>query len=97
MENSVLNIKKKIIPILKRHDVKRAAIFGSYAREEENKKSDIDVLIEFKEESNKGLLDLVGLKLNLEKALNRKVDIVEYPAIKPLLRNRILREQIPIL
>ncbi len=34
MKNSVLSIKKKIIPVLKRHDVKRAAVFGSFAREE---------------------------------------------------------------
>ena len=97
MRDSILEIKKKIAPILKRHDVKRAAVFGSFVRGEENEKSDIDVLIEFRGGSDKGLLDLVGLKLDLEEALNRKVDIVEYPAIKPLLKNIILREQIPIL
>ena len=97
MENSVSDIKQKIVSILKRHGVKRAAVFGSFARGEENQKSDIDVLIEFEKGNNKGLLDLVGLKLDLEEALSRKVDVVEYPAIKPLLRDRILKEQVPIL
>ncbi len=97
MRDFILKIKKRITPILKRHDVRRAAVFGSFSRGEENKESDIDVLIEFEEKSDKGLLDLVGLKLDLEKELDRKVDVVEYPAIKPLLRNSILREQIPIL
>jgi len=97
MENSVSDIKQKIVSILKRHGVKRAAVFGSFARGEENQKSDIDVLIEFEKGNNKGLLDLVGLKLDLEEALSRKVDVVEYPAIKPLLRDRILKEQVQIL
>ena len=42
------------------------------------------------------LFRFVGLKLDLEDALNRKVDLVSYGAIKPTLRERILRESIPI-
>jgi len=91
--NNIVEIKKKINPILKSHDVKKAAIFGSFARGEQNKKSDVDILIEFKDDDSKSLLDLVDLKLDLEKILKRKVDVVEYPAIKPLLRKNILKEQ----
>ncbi|MBU0999116.1 nucleotidyltransferase family protein [Patescibacteria group bacterium] len=85
------NIKKKIIFILKRHDVKRAAIFGSFARGEMKKKSDIDILIEFRGE--KSLLDLVGLKLDLEETLERKVDVLTYDSLHPLLKDIILSEQ----
>jgi len=42
-------------------------------------------------------LDFVGLKLEIEEALGRKVDLVEYSTIKPLLRERILKEQVEIL
>ena len=75
MRNSVKikNIKKKITPILKRHDVKKAAIFGSYARGEEKKKSDVDILIEYKRD-DKSLFDFVGLKLDLEEKLKKQVD-----------------------
>ncbi|OFZ53381.1 MAG: hypothetical protein A2328_01935 [Bdellovibrionales bacterium RIFOXYB2_FULL_36_6] len=97
MGKSILEIKRKVIFILKSHDVKKAAVFGSFARGEETEKSDVDILIEFKNANNKSLLDLVGLKIDLEEALSKKVDIVEYPAIKPIIRSRILEEQISIL
>lgn len=42
---TVSSIKKRSLPILKRHDVKRAAIFGSFARKEAKAKSDVDFLI----------------------------------------------------
>lgn len=87
-------IKKKITPILKRQGVTKAALFGSVVRGELKKTSDIDVLIQFK--SGKSLFDLVGLKLELEKLLKRKVDVVTYNSLHPLLRDRILNEQMPI-
>jgi len=43
------------------------------------------------------LLDFVGLKLEIEEKLAKKLDLVEYNAIKPLLRERILKEQVVIL
>ena len=95
MRESIQIIKTKIISILKRHGVSKAAIFGSLARGEESKNSDIDILIEFKGE--KSLLDLIGLKIELEEVLGKKVDLVEYSTIHPLLKERILREQMPIL
>ena len=96
MTNDIAKIKKKIVPILKSHDVKKAAVFGSFVRGENNKNSDIDILIEFRKD-DKSLLDLVGLKLELEKKLSEKVDILTYDSIHPLLRNIILKEQKAIL
>jgi hypothetical protein len=90
-------IKKRISPILKKHDVKKSSIFGSVARKEDKKDSDVDILIEFRKNSNKGLLEIVALKLALEKELNKKVDVVEYSSIKPLLKKSILKDQISIL
>ena len=97
MDDSILEIKKKIAPILRRHNVKKAAVFGSYARKENKKGSDIDILIEFEENVRKSLLDLVGLKLDLEEALNKEVDVVEYSTIHPFLKDRILKEQALVL
>jgi len=88
-------IKTKIIRILQKHDVKKAALFGSVARGEATKGSDIDLLVEFK--GKKSLLDLVGLKLELEEKLEQKVDILTYKSIHPLLRSRILAEKKVIL
>ena len=93
---NINDIKNKINPILKRNDVKRAAVFGSAARGEAKKNSDVDILIKFKKD-NKTLFDLVGLKIELEEKLNKKVDVLTYDSIHPLLRNIILKEQKIIL
>lgn len=76
--------------------VKRAALFGSYARGDATKDSDIDLLIEFRGK-NKSLLDLAELKINLEDNLGKHVDLITYNSIHPLLRDRILSEQVIIL
>lgn len=95
MKVSIQSIKKKIISILKHHGVKRAAIFGSFVRGEAKKGSDIDILVEFKGE--KSLLDLVSLEIELEKEIGRKVDVLTYNSIHPLLRSQILKEKVTIL
>lgn len=94
--DTVSNIKKRSLPILRRHDVKRAAIFGSFARGEAKARSDVDLLIEYKSK-NKSLFDLVDLKSELENILGRKVDIITYNSIYWRIREQILAEQVVIL
>lgn len=87
-------IKSKITPILLKHHVKRAGIFGSMSTGEFTRKSDVDILVELGKDIS--LLEFVGIKYELEDCLGRSVDLVEYQAIKPRLRNRILSEEIRI-
>ncbi len=94
--SSISTIKKKVLPILKRHAVIRAAIFGSFARGEAKANSDVDLLIEYKSK-DKSLFDLVDLKSELEEILGRKVDIVTYDSIYWRLREQILAQQVVIL
>lgn len=79
------------MPILKRQGVLKAAVFGSAARGEMTKSSDVDLLVKLGKD--KTLLDLVGLKLDLEEKLGRGVDVVSYGGIHPLLKDMILKEQ----
>ena len=95
MKTSIQEIKKKITHILKRYGVKRAAIFGSFARGETKKSSDIDILVKI--EKDISLLDFIGLKLEIEEALGKKIDLVEYDTLKPFIRERALADQLPIL
>lgn len=95
MTKEIERIKNQAIPILKSRDVKRAAIFGSYVRSEQTPRSDIDILIEFK--GKKSLFDLVNLEFTLQEKLGKKVDLLTYKSIHPLLRKRILKEQQAIL
>ncbi len=92
---SIEEVKSKIIPILKQHGATRAGLFGSVVRGEVGDDSDIDILVEIDKDIS--LLDFVGIKLQIEEALGKKVDLVEYKAIKPLLRERILNAEVQIL
>ncbi|MBS3076474.1 nucleotidyltransferase domain-containing protein [Candidatus Pacearchaeota archaeon] len=89
----------KIIPkikkILKKNKIKKAGIFGSYARGEQKENSDVDILIQ----PTKGmsLLDISGLKIELKTALGKKVDIVSYNYIHPFLKKKILESEVKII
>lgn len=82
-------------PILARYGVRKAGVFGSYARGAETAESDLDVLVELP--SGASLLDLVGLQLDLSEALDLNVDANTYRAIHPLLREGILADEVRIL
>jgi predicted nucleotidyltransferase len=84
------DIKKVIMPILQSYGVKKAAIFGSFARDEQTDQSDVDILIEPPDSMG---LSFVRLKRDLEEKLNKKVDLVTYRTIHPLLRQDILKNQ----
>jgi len=88
-------MKKIHIAVLRKHRVKRAALFGSIVRGEDNEESDIDLLIEF--EGRKSLLDIAGFKIELQDLLKREVDVLTYQSLHPLLKERILKEQEEIL
>ena len=94
MMKKITKIKEKILPILKKNDVIKASIFGSFARGEDKKGSDIDMLVEFNEP--KGMFHRIGLKYELEKILGKKVDLLTYNAINPLLKEYIYKDEIKI-
>ncbi len=84
-------IKETVVPILKRHNVKRASLFGSIVSGNYTDKSDIDILVEL--DDGLSLLDFIDIKLEIEDATKRKVDLVEYANIKPSLKKYILKQQ----
>ncbi|HZX35334.1 MAG TPA: nucleotidyltransferase family protein, partial [Thermodesulfobacteriota bacterium] len=88
------NIKERLAQVLQRNGVKKAALFGSIARGEATAESDIDILVEF--EGNKSLLDLAGLKIEIEETLGKSADVLTYDSLNPLLKERILKEQVVI-
>lgn len=88
-------IKKKIVPILKKNKVSKAGIFGSVARGEHGKRSDVDILVEIPDD--RSLLEVIRLKLLLEKAIKRKIDLVEYGLVREEIRENILNDEIKII
>ena len=93
--NEIVRIKPKILRVLKKNDVIKAGIFGSYARGESRIGSDIDILIQFK--GRKSLFDLVRIERELKSVLNRKVDLLTYKSINPLMKEKILKDEVRII
>jgi predicted nucleotidyltransferase len=95
VSQEVAEIADRVLPILRRHGVSKASVFGSFARGEMGDQSDLDLLVQI--DRDIGLFEFLRIKLEVEETLGRKVDLVEYDAVKPMLRDRILKEQVPIL
>lgn len=72
------------------YGVQRLGLFGSYVREKQGKKSDIDILVAFNRDID--LFDFLELREFLEKQLGLKVDLVMESALKPAIGKRILSE-----
>ncbi len=85
---------KKAKPILRHYKVKKASVFGSYARGEQNHRSDFDLLIQAP--SGMSLFGLVELERALKEKLGVDVDVVTFRSVHPLLKPYINRDQVRI-
>ncbi len=90
-KEEILKMLAELKPELQsRYKVKEIGVFGSLIRGEQTEASDVDLLADFSEDAD--LFDLVGLSLFLEEKLHCKVDVVSKRALRPELRDLILRE-----
>jgi uncharacterized protein len=86
--------REKILELAGRHGATQVRVFGSLARGEGTERSDLDLLVTLEEK--RSLLDLVGLKQDIEELLHRSVDVVTEPALSPYIRDRVLAEATPL-
>jgi predicted nucleotidyltransferase len=78
-------IEEKLTKICEKNDVVFLAIFGSFAKREQKKKSDIDIAIEFDRNKRKNLFDLVRVEDELRKTFKRKVDLGVFSSLHPYI------------
>ena len=71
--------------------VKKIGVFGSFVRDKQTRRSDVDILVEFKK-GHKDFFNYMRLKYYLEASLGRRVDLVVKEAVKPRLKERIFKE-----
>lgn len=83
-------ISKNINDILASNDVAYAGLFGSFARGQENKESDMDILIRFSKP--KSLFDMVHLQRIISERVGRKIDLVTEGALSPHTRKNVLED-----
>jgi len=83
-----------ILRIAASHGARDVRVFGSRARGQARRDSDLDLLITL--EKGKSLLDIVAIKQDIEDLLGDQVDVVTEAAISPYMRDRILAEAVPL-
>ncbi|MDT7886977.1 MAG: nucleotidyltransferase family protein [Thermoproteota archaeon] len=84
--------EKKLAEICQKNGIVFMAIFGSFARGEQKKKSDIDIAIEFEKGSQKSLLDLVRIENELRRIFKRKVDLGIFSSLNPSIMEDVKKE-----
>lgn len=88
-------IKKKLVPLLKDKGVKKAGIFGSYARGEQRKNSDVDILVKLNSKING--FAFFGLQDEISQKIGKKIDLVTYGGLSPYMKKDILKEEVKII
>ena len=83
-----------VLALARKHGATNVRIFGSLARGEADEASDIDVLVDL--EPGRSLFDLGGLLIELQELLGRRVDVVTEKGLKQRIRERVLKESVPL-
>lgn len=86
--------REDILQLAREHGARNVRVFGSAARGEETKDSDLDVLVEM--EDGRSLVDHVALQQDLEELLGQKVDVVTEASLHPRMRDQVLRDAMPL-
>jgi len=85
-------LEEKLVKTCKENDIVFMAIFGSFVRGQQTRKSDIDIAIEFDKEKPKSLLDLVHIENELSKIFKRKVDLGIFSSLNPYIIEDVKKE-----
>lgn len=94
MDRLIESYRDEILALAAKHGARHVRLFGSRARGEAGPDSDVDLLVELAEDRD--LFDLGALLMELQDLLNCRVETVTEEALHPQLRERILREAVPL-
>jgi len=93
--NELLREKREdILRVASKRGASNVRVFGSVARGEDDSKSDIDLLVDL--EPGRSIFDLGGLLMDLQDLLGHKVDVVTERGLRERIRERVLKEAIPL-
>ncbi len=86
--------RAELMIVLRKHRARNPRVFGSVVRSEATKRSDLDLLVDF--DPGASAFDQIELKMDLERLLRRRVDVVEPAGLHWLIRPQVLFEAVPL-
>jgi hypothetical protein len=86
--------REEVLRIAARHGARKVRIFGSFARGDASERSDVDFLVVLDED--RSLMDHAALLVELQELLGRNVDVAPEGCLRPKVRERVLREAVPV-
>jgi len=86
--------REAILDLCAKHGARNVRVFGSVARGEADDKSDLDILVDM--DPDRSLLDMGGVLMDLQELLGCRVDVVTERGLRARMRNRVLREAVPL-
>lgn len=89
-------IISKLQEYFKTQPIKKAWIFGSYARGEENNYSDLDIMVEYECGYRPGLFGISKIMEDLKKLIGKNIDLVEKGFLYPLIAKEVEKQKIEI-
>lgn len=84
--------KKELDSFCKANKIKKLSLFGSYLKYTENSESDVDLLVEFAENAEYGLLDIARMERQLSEIIGRKVDLRTPKELSRYFRDSVVKE-----
>jgi len=86
--------RRELNDVLRRHGATNACIFGSVARGDDHEGSDLDLLVDFAPGTD--MIDIIGIKHELEDVLGAAVDLIPRDGLKERVRARAARDLVPL-
>lgn len=83
-------LKEKLIKLGPKYNISFIGVFGSYARGEEDRKSDLDLIVDFSKEIT--LLDLVRVEREFSENVGVNIDLLTEDSISPYIKDKIMKE-----
>ena len=91
MKQSIANKLKSFFPA---YPIEKAWVFGSYAKGEETRKSDVDIMVRFDEDARISLFDYIRIMQKIEDLLHKKVDLVEEGQLRRWAKESVEHDKI---
>lgn len=94
IQEIISNQREQILSLAAKYGASDVRVFGSFARGTADENSDVDFLVTLA--PGRSLFDLGGLLYELQQVMGRRVDVVTDAGLRPRIRDRVLKEAVPI-